>query len=64
MAGMAEVADTPRQLARIANRRFMSSEEHFIYEEQLHNRSWLRARAADSASKRDVIGSKRDVTGG
>ena len=56
MAGMAEVADTPRQLARIANRRFMSSEEHFIYEQQLHNRSWLSARAADSASKRDVTG--------
>ena len=56
MVGMAEVADTPRQLARIANRRFMSSEEHFIYEEQLHNRSWLSARAADSASKRDVTG--------
>ena len=56
MAGMAEVADTSRQLARIANRRFMSSEEHFIYEQQLHNRSWLSARAADSASKRDVTG--------
>ena len=56
MAGITEVVDTSRQLARIANRRFMSSEEHFIYEQQLHNRSWLSARAADSASKRDVTG--------